>query len=133
MNTPMFRLSAERAKYLNTVLYLVLLLPLRSPPRAARANKPLKIIASFPTTGSTPTIDLSLLSELFAPSALREEVEGGGDPPPRIARGKKDCGCRIGGVDVEGGGWWRGESEKREERARDDHLRLSPVFQIRIK
>lgn len=37
------------------------------------------------------------------------------------------------GVDEEVEGWRRGESEKREERARDDHLRLSPVFQIRIK
>lgn len=43
--------------------------------------------------------DLSLLSELFAPSVLRKgsEVGGGGDPPPRAARGKKDCECRIGG------------------------------------
>lgn len=93
MNTSMFRLSAERAKYLNTVLYLAPLLPLRFPPRTARANKPLKIIASFPTTGSTPTADLSFLSELFASSVLREdEVGGRGDPPPQAARGKKDCG-----------------------------------------
>lgn len=118
MNTPMFRFSAERAKYLNTVLYLAPLLPLRSPPRVAKANKPLKIIASFPTTGSTPTVDLSFLSQLFAPSALREdEVGSGGDPPPRAARGKKDCGRRRGVDEVEGG-CWRGESEKREERAR---------------
>lgn len=71
--------------------------PVQSPPWAARANKPLKMIASFPTIKPNPLLPppRSCASFWAFFSFYLEKTKSGGsrgDPPPWAARGWKDCG-----------------------------------------
>lgn len=129
----MYRLSAERAKYLNTVSKYIISdfsAPLAISAASCEGKQTPKNNRELPhhRVNPLPPIFRFFLSFLLLPPW--EKTKSGGDPPPRAARGKKDCGCRIGG----GREGWRMVVRQAGKAGRKSEGRPpSPLFSISDK